>query len=83
MVDERPAGLDSQRSSPVTPTSSFHDTDTEHSSDNESLATTVPETVMAEQVSKHAVNEAQSEGRPAPADDSTSTTTTTPAAAAG
>ena len=76
MVDERSAGLDSQLSSPLTPLSFF---DTEHESDNDSFATTVPQTVMAEQVTNDVVKEAQSVGRPAPIDD-TASTTNTPAA---
>lgn len=64
------AGLDAQLSTPVTPVS----VDTEHESDVDSLATTVLETVMAEQVTKDVVKEAQSVGRPAPIDDTASTT---------
>ncbi|KAJ5030067.1 hypothetical protein PSV09DRAFT_2379419 [Bipolaris maydis] len=45
-----------------------------HSSDIESCATTVPETVMAEQVANDVVKEAQSVGRSAPIDESASTT---------
>jgi hypothetical protein len=52
---------------------------TEHSPDSESVAATVPETVMAEQVTNDVVKEAQSVGRPAPIDD-TASTTNTPAA---
>jgi hypothetical protein len=70
MSDDSSAGLDAQRSTPVTPVS----VDTEHESDVDSLATTVPETVMAEQVTKDVVKEAQSVGRPAPIDDTASTT---------
>jgi hypothetical protein len=77
MDDERSSGLDTQVSSPTTPISSSNNT--EHESDNDSLATTVPETVMAEQVTKDVVKEAQSVGRPAPIDD-TASTTNTPAA---
>ncbi|KAF2031558.1 hypothetical protein EK21DRAFT_63068 [Setomelanomma holmii] len=76
MVDGHSAGPDTQLSTPTTSISSF---DTEHASDNDSLATTVPETVMAEQVTKDVVKEAQSVGRPAPIDD-TASTTNTPAA---
>jgi len=74
-VDHRghAAGLDSQQSTPVTP-ASFFDSDNEHDSDIVSCATTVPETVMAEQVTKDVVKEAQSVGRSAPIDDSASTT---------
>jgi hypothetical protein len=72
MGDERSTGLDTQLSGPGTPVS----VDTEHESDVESLATTVPETVMAEQVTKDVVKEAQSVGRPAPIDDTASTTST-------
>ncbi|KAH9874429.1 hypothetical protein IAQ61_003618 [Plenodomus lingam] len=50
--------------------------DSEHESDLESCATTVPETVMAEQVANDVVKEAQSVGRSAPIDDSASTTST-------
>ncbi|CAA9965108.1 hypothetical protein PTMSG1_08467 [Pyrenophora teres f. maculata] len=67
------AGLDSQQSTPVTP-ASFFDSDNEHDSDIVSCATTVPETVMAEQVAKDVVKEAQSVGPSAPIDDSASTT---------
>ena len=73
-----PAGLDSQQSTPLTP-KSFFDSEHDHESDIESCATTVPETVMAEQVTKDVVKEAQSVGRPAPIDD-TASTTNTPAA---
>jgi len=78
MPDERSSGLDSQQSTPITPVSAFS-FGTEHSSDNDSLAAAVPETVMAEQVTKDVVKEAQSVGRPAPIDD-TASTTNTPAA---
>lgn len=71
----RPAGLDSQQSAPLTPTSLFG-SDQEHLSDIESCATSVPETVMAEQVANDVVKEAQSVGRSAPIDDSASTTNT-------
>jgi hypothetical protein len=73
-----PAGLDSQQSTPLTPKSSFFDAehDHEHESDIESCATTVPETVMAEQVANDVVKEAQSVGPSAPIDDSASTTNT-------
>ncbi|KAA8611284.1 hypothetical protein PtrSN002B_009110 [Pyrenophora tritici-repentis] len=67
------AGLDSQQSTPVTP-ASFFDSDNEPDSDKVSYATTVPETVMAEQVAKDVVKEAQSVGPSAPIDDSASTT---------
>jgi hypothetical protein len=77
MVDGHAAGADTQLSAPTTPVSLIS-TSTEHESDNESLAT-VPETVMAEQVTKDVVKEAQSVGRPAPIDD-TASTTKTPAA---
>jgi hypothetical protein len=71
-----PAGLDdSQQSTPLTP-KSFFGSEQEHDSDIESCATTVPETVMAEQVASDVVKEAQSVGRPAPIDDSASTTNT-------
>jgi hypothetical protein len=76
MGDERAAGLDTQLSSPTTPISL---SESEHESDRDSLATTVAETVMAEQVTKDVVKEAQSVGRPAPIDD-TASTTNTPAA---
>jgi hypothetical protein len=76
MVDGHAAGPDTHLSAPTTPVSLIS---TEHESDNESLATTVPETVMAEQVTKDVVKEAQSVGRPAPIDD-TASTTNTPAA---
>jgi hypothetical protein len=76
MVDGHAAGQDTQLSAPATPVSLVS---TEHESDNESSATTVPETVMAEQVTKDVVKEAQSVGRPAPIDD-TASTTSTPAA---
>ena len=69
----RSAGHDSQQSSPLTPQPFI---DAEHESDKESCATTVPETVMAEQVTKDVVKEAQSVGRPAPIDDTASTTKT-------
>ena len=70
-----PAGLDdSQQSTPLTP-KSFFGSEQEHDSDIESCATTVPETVMAEQVANDVVKEAQSVG-PAPIDDSASTTNT-------
>jgi len=72
MSHERCTGPDTQLSAPVTPVS----VDSEHESDMESLATTVPETVMAEQVTKDVVKEAQSVGRPAPIDDTASTTST-------
>ena len=70
-----PAGQDSQQSTPLTP-KSFFGSEHEHDSDIESCATTVPETVMAEQVANDVVKEAQSVGRPAPIDDSASTTNT-------
>jgi hypothetical protein len=70
-----PARLDSQQSTPLTP-KSFFDSEHEHESDIESCATTVPETVMAEQVANDVVKEAQSVGRSAPIDDSASTTST-------
>jgi hypothetical protein len=76
MDDERATGLDTQQSSPISPVSLF---ESEHESDNDSLPTTVAETVMAEQVTKDVVKEAQSMGRPAPIDD-TASTTNTPAA---
>ncbi|CAO2654690.1 Nn.00g114230.m01.CDS01 [Neocucurbitaria sp. VM-36] len=69
----RSAGHDSRQSSPLTPQPFI---DAEHESDMESCATTVPETVMAEQVTKDVVKEAQSVGRPAPIDDTASTTKT-------
>lgn len=72
-VDERATGLDTQLSSPMTPSSFFG---SEHESDNESLATTAPDTVMAEQVTSHVVKEAQSVGHAAPIGDSASTTST-------
>jgi hypothetical protein len=78
MVDGYAAGADTHLSAPTTPVSLIS-TSTEHESDNDSLATTVPETVMAEQVTKDVVKEAQSVGRPAPIDD-TASTTNTPAA---
>jgi hypothetical protein len=78
MSDDSSAGLDAQRSTPVTPVTPLS-VDTEHESDVDSLATAVPETVMAEQVTKDVVKEAQSVGRPAPIDD-TASTTNTPAA---
>jgi hypothetical protein len=71
----RPAGLDSQQSTPLTPTS-FFGSEQEQLSDIESCATSVPETVMAEQVANDVVKEAQSVGRSAPIDDSASTTNT-------
>jgi hypothetical protein len=70
-----PAGLDSQQSTPLTP-KSFFGSEHEHESDIESCATTVPETVMAEQVANDVVKEAQSVGRPAPIDDTASATNT-------
>jgi hypothetical protein len=73
MSDDSSAGLDAQRSTPVTPVTPLS-VDTEHESDVDSLATAVPETVMAEQVTKDVVKEAQSVGRPAPIDDTASTT---------
>ena len=75
MSDERSTALDSPQSSPVTPVSvsSFG---AQHGSDSESLATTVEETVMAEQVTKDAVKEAQSAARLAPVDDTASTNST-------
>jgi hypothetical protein len=76
MDEARAAGLDTQQSSPISPVSFF---ESEHESDNDSLPTTVAETVMAEQVTKDVVKEAQSVGRPAPIDD-TASTTNTPAA---
>jgi hypothetical protein len=76
MVERHSAGPVTQLSTPTTPVSFF---DAEHASDNESLASTVPETVMAEQVTKDVVKEAQSVGRPTPIDD-TASTTNTPAA---
>ncbi|KAJ4368097.1 hypothetical protein N0V83_006452 [Neocucurbitaria cava] len=69
----RSAGHDSQQSSPLSPQPFL---DAEPESDKESCATTVPETVMAEQVTKDVVKEAQSVGRPAPIDDTASTTQT-------
>ncbi|CAN9196968.1 unnamed protein product [Alternaria alternata] len=71
----RPAGLDSQQSTPLTPTS-FFGSDQGQLSDIGSCATSVPETVMAEQVANDVVKEAQSVGRSAPIDDSASTTNT-------
>jgi hypothetical protein len=71
----RPAGLDSQQSTPLTP-KSLVGSEQEHHSDIESCATSVPETVMAEQVANDVVKEAQSVGRSAPIDDSASTTNT-------
>ncbi len=71
----RPPWLDSQQSTPLTPTS-FFGSEQEHHSDIESCATSVPETVMAEQVTNDVVKEAQSVGRSAPIDDSASTTNT-------
>jgi hypothetical protein len=76
MVDGYAAGADTHLSAPTTPVSLIS-TSTEHESDNDSLATTVPETVMAEQVTKDVVKEAQSVGRPAPIDDTASTTNAT------
>lgn len=76
MVEERSAGRDTQLSAPTNPVTSPN---VEHDSDKAFLATTVPETVMAEQVTKDVVKEAQSMGRPAPIDD-TASTTNTPAA---
>ncbi|KAF1944345.1 hypothetical protein EJ02DRAFT_99065 [Clathrospora elynae] len=69
------AGSDSQHSSPLSPMS-FSDSEREHESDRDSCATTVPEIVMAEQVSNDAVKEAQSVGRSAPTDASASTSST-------
>ena len=69
----RPAGLDSQQSTPLTPTS-FFGSDQGQLSDIGSCATSVPETVMAEQVANDVVKEAQSVGRPAPIDDTASAT---------
>lgn len=74
----RPAGLDSQQSTPLTPTS-FFGSDQGQLSDIGSCATSVPETVMAEQVANDVVKEAQSVGRPAPIDDTASTTNTSAA----
>ena len=71
----RPAGLDSLQSTPLTPTS-FFGSEQGQLSDIESCATSVPETVMAEQVANDVVKEAQSVGRSAPIDDSASTTNT-------
>ncbi|KAF2129532.1 hypothetical protein P153DRAFT_291331 [Dothidotthia symphoricarpi CBS 119687] len=76
MVHVRPAGGDSHLSSPTSPTSAFG---SEHESDRESLATTVPETVMAEQVTNDVVKEAQSVGHAAPTDDTASTTSSSAA----
>jgi hypothetical protein len=67
------AGQDSQQSTPLTP-KSFFSSEHEHDSDIESCATTVPETVMAEQAANDVVKEAQSVGRSAPIDDSATTT---------
>ncbi|KAJ4379735.1 hypothetical protein N0V86_004917 [Didymella sp. IMI 355093] len=71
MEDERGTGHDalqsaSSASSPVT--------HAEHDSNSNSSTATVPETVMAEQVTNHVVKEAQSVGPSAPIDDTASTT---------
>jgi hypothetical protein len=68
-----PARANSQRSTPLTPTS-FFKSEHKHNSDIESCANAVPETVMAEQVANDVVKEAQSVGHSAPIDDSASTT---------
>jgi hypothetical protein len=73
MDEARAAGLDTQQTSPISSVFLF---ESEHESDNDSLPTTVAETVMAEQVTKDVVKEAQSVGRPAPIDDTASTTNT-------
>lgn len=73
---ERSPGPDSHESSPISPVSaSAAAFDAEDDSDKSSVATTAPETVMAEQVSNHVVKEAQSVGRPAPTDDTATTIT--------
>jgi hypothetical protein len=71
---ERSPGPDSHESSPISPVSAT-DFDAEDDSDKSSVATTAPETVMAEQVTSHVVKEAQSVGRPAPIDDTATTNT--------
>ncbi|KAL5117931.1 hypothetical protein ACEQ8H_004250 [Pleosporales sp. CAS-2024a] len=63
---------DTRLSAPVTPVSAG----SEHDSDMASVAATVPHTVMAEQVTKDVVKEAQSVGPLAPIDDTASTTST-------
>lgn len=71
MEDERGTGHDAQPSTSSASTSVTH---AEPDSNNNSLAATVPETVMAEQVTNHVVKEAQSVGPSAPIDDTASTT---------
>ena len=71
MEDERGTGHDAQPSASSASTSVTH---AEHDSNNNSSTATVPETVMAEQVTKHVVKEAQSVGPSAPIDDTASTT---------
>ncbi|KAF1919617.1 hypothetical protein BDU57DRAFT_536577 [Ampelomyces quisqualis] len=71
MVELRCAGRDTQRPTPTAPVSP---SGAEHESDKASCAPTVPETVMAEQVTKDVVKEAQSMGHPAPIDEPASTT---------
>lgn len=73
MEDERGSGHDAQQSASSASTSVTH---AEHDSNNNSSTATVPQTVMAEQVTNDVVKEAQSVGPSAPIDDTASTTNT-------
>lgn len=73
MEDERGSGHDAQQSASSASTSVTH---AEHDSNNNSSTATVPQTVMAEQVTNDVVKEAQSMGPSAPIDDTASTTNT-------
>ncbi|KAF1928021.1 uncharacterized protein M421DRAFT_101389 [Didymella exigua CBS 183.55] len=71
MEDERGTGHDAPPSASSASTPVPH---AEHGSNSDSSPATVPETVMAEQVTNHVVKEAQSVGPSAPIDDTASTT---------